>query len=173
MRTKLVIFDRDGVLNQDSGYPYKPQNIIWGNGVLTALRELKQSGIEVAVATNQSGVARGYFSEADVEALHQWMSGVIEAAGGAVTAFYHCPYHPEGILPKYRQDSPDRKPRPGMLLRAMAELGAHPEETVMVGDKPTDMEAAEAAGIRGYLFRGQDLAEFIRQHVLQQSGESS
>lgn len=170
MRPQLVILDRDGVLNEDTGYPHRPEQIVWRPGALSALKALFEAGVRVVVATNQSGVARGYFPESDVEALHEWMQRVIDAAGGRVEAFYYCPYLPDAPMAQYRLDSQDRKPGPGMLLRAMAEFGVAPERSVMIGDKLSDIQAADAAGVRGLLFEGPDLEAFIRQNVLALSG---
>ena len=166
MRPSLVILDRDGVLNEDSGYPYLPEQIVWRTGVFPAPRSLRAEGINVVVATNQSGVGRGFFTALDVENLHRWMAREIEANGGRVERFYYCPYLPDAPLADYRLESIDRKPGPGMLLRAMSEYSAAPDQTVMIGDKASDLDAAKAAGVRGLLFEGPDLEAFIRQHVL-------
>lgn len=168
---RLIILDRDGVLNVDTGYPSCPKEIIWQAGALAALKLVHEAGITVVVATNQSGVARGYFDEAKVRALHAWMAERIEDAGGKVQHFYFCPFHPDGLLDAYRRDSPDRKPHPGMLLKAMSDYSASPEETIMIGDKDTDLMAAAAAGIRGLLFQGTDLERFLREYVLTQASD--
>lgn len=163
---KLVILDRDGVLNVDSGYPFEPSQIVWTEGAFAALRLLREAGFITVVATNQSGIARGFFSEQDVVNLHSWMSDKIKEKGGCIERFYLCPFHPEATIPEYRRDSFDRKPQPGMLMKAMSEYGATSYQTVMIGDRNTDMEAAAAAGIRGLLFDQSNLEMFIRKHLL-------
>lgn len=168
----LVILDRDGVLNVDSGYPFKPSHIVWQEGVFQALQALREAHFTTVVATNQSGIARGFFNEADVIDLHSWMSDVIRAQGGHIDRFYYCPFHPEATRPEYRQDSPDRKPKPGMLLKAMEDYRMAPDQAVMIGDRDSDMEAAAAAGIRGLLFNEGNLETFIRRHLLDSSWKS-
>lgn len=153
----LALLDRDGVLNRDTGYVYRSDQVEWIDGALAALARLRSAGYRIAVITNQSGVARGYYSERDVVALHEWMAREIEAKGGKVDAFYYCPFHPEGVVDAYRQDHIDRKPAPGMVLKALADFSADPADAFLVGDQPRDIEAARAAGVRGYLFSGGDL----------------
>lgn len=163
---RLVILDRDGVLNVDTGYPFEPSQIVWSEGVFAALRLLREAGFITVVATNQSGVARGFFSEQDVINLHSWMSDRILEEGGCIERFYFCPFHPEADVSQYRQDSFDRKPQPGMLMKAMTEYEVTVHHTVMIGDRNTDMEAAAAAGVRGLLFDQNNLEKFIREHLL-------
>jgi D-glycero-D-manno-heptose 1,7-bisphosphate phosphatase len=120
----------------------------------------------VFVVTNQSGVGRGYYPEADVHALHARMSEALVAAGARIDAFYHCPFHPEALEDRYRHpDPPDRKPNPGMLLRAMADWPVDAARSVMVGDKAIDLEAGRRAGVRSLLFPGGDLSAFLAAEV--------
>jgi D-glycero-D-manno-heptose 1,7-bisphosphate phosphatase len=120
----------------------------------------------VFVVTNQSGVGRGYYPEADVHALHARMSEALAAAGARIDAFYHCPFHPEALEDRYRHpDPPDRKPNPGMLLRAMADWPVDAARSVMVGDKAIDLEAGRRAGVRSLLFPGGDLSAFLAAEV--------
>jgi D-glycero-D-manno-heptose 1,7-bisphosphate phosphatase len=151
---RLALFDRDGVLNEDTGYPHRPDQIEWIEGAFEALAELRRKGFCVAVVTNQSGVARGHFGEDDISVLHQWMAGQVEAKGGRIDAFYYCPYHPEALIDAYRADHPDRKPSPGMILRALADFGANPESCFLIGDRDVDLAAAAAAGVPAYQFTG-------------------
>ncbi|MCZ0738382.1 D-glycero-alpha-D-manno-heptose-1,7-bisphosphate 7-phosphatase [Phreatobacter sp. AB_2022a] len=151
------MLDRDGVLNRDVGYPHRPDQIEWIPGVFAAVRRLNEAGYHVAVVTNQSGVARGFFEEADVRALHAWMSETLLCQGARIDAYYYCPYHPEGTVGRYKTDHEDRKPRPGMLLRALADFSTAPNDAFMIGDRRTDLDAAAAAGVAGHLFAGDDL----------------
>jgi len=117
--------------------------------------------------TNQSGVGRGYYTEEAMHALHARMAQDLAEAGGRIDAFYHAPDHPEAKLEVYRHpDPPDRKPNPGMILRALSEWPIDKGASVLVGDKPSDLEAALRAGIRGVLFPGGDLAQFLAAEAL-------
>lgn len=166
----VAFFDRDGVLNHDTGYVHKIEAFKWVDGVFETMARLKDAGYRVIVVTNQSGVARGFYTEADVLALHNWMATRIEQHGGQVDAFYYCPYHPEAPDPAYRQDHPDRKPRPGMLLKALARFPADLSRSFMIGDQATDMQAAQAAQVQGYLFSGGRLDSFVHGVLSQRIG---
>jgi D-glycero-D-manno-heptose 1,7-bisphosphate phosphatase len=158
-----VIFDRDGVLNVDHGYVGGVDRLEWVVGARRAIRILNQAGIAVAVATNQSGVARGYFDLAAVDALHAAMRQVLAAEGAHIDAIHVCPFHPEAVVPAFAHpDHPDRKPNPGMILAAIAELNLDPARTVVIGDKASDLLAARRAGVAGALFPGGDLEAFVR-----------
>ncbi|MEO8926223.1 MAG: HAD family hydrolase [Caulobacteraceae bacterium] len=161
-----VIFDRDGVLNVDHGYVGDAERFEWMPGAGRAIGRLNAAGVLVIVATNQSGVARGLFDEAAVERLHGVMRADLAAAGAHIDAFYVCPFHAEAKTPIWRHpDHPDRKPNPGMILRAMADWSIDPVRALVVGDKESDMEAARRAGVRGVLFAGGDLDEFLAGQV--------
>lgn len=157
----LALFDRDGVLNRDTGYPHKPEHIEWIDGALAALSLVCKKGYRTVIVTNQSGVGRGFYSEEDVEALHNWMAGEILHAGGRVDAFYFCPFHPHALIERYRSDHDDRKPRAGMLLKALARFPTDREASFLIGDKQSDLEAAARAGLTGHLFTGGRLDLFV------------
>ncbi len=156
-----VIFDRDGVLNEDVGYAYRPDQIRWVDGAKAAVKAVNDAGLYAFVATNQSGVARGYYTEADVVALHDWMAAELARSGARIDAFVYSPYHLEGTVEAYRRPSPCRKPGPGMILDLLARFPVDPAWTLMIGDKPSDMEAAAAAGIEGLLFAGGSVLDAI------------
>jgi D-glycero-D-manno-heptose 1,7-bisphosphate phosphatase len=150
-----VIFDRDGVLNEDVAYAYQPAQIRWVEGAMAAVRSVNDAGLYAFVATNQSGVARGYYTEADVVALHDWMNAELARIAGAhIDAFVFSPFHPEATLEAYRRDSNCRKPKPGMILELLDRFPVDPARTVMIGDNPSDVAAAHAAGVEGLLFQG-------------------
>ena len=159
---KLCLLDRDGVLNVDKAYLYKPEAVEWVEDSLKAIAWLNRKGIEVAVVTNQSGVARGYFSESDVIKLHIWMQEEVQKAGGIISAFYYCPHLQGAPVKEYDRDCNCRKPKPGMILQALHDFDVKPENAFMAGDSPRDVEAAEAAGVRGYLYHGGSLLEFMQ-----------
>ncbi len=126
------------------------------------MRRLNEAGVATAVATNQSGVARGYFGMAAVERLHERMRADLAAEQAWLDAIYVCPFLPLAVVAEYAHpDHPDRKPNPGMILRALAELDLDPVRTLVIGDKPSDLEAARRAGVAGALFPGGDLDAFI------------
>ncbi len=153
-----MIFDRDGVLNEDVGFAHRPAQIRWVEGAMAAVRAVNDAGLFAFVATNQSGVARGYYTEADVVALHDWMNAELgRIAGAHIDAFVYSPFHAAAPVEAYRRDSACRKPRPGMILDLLARFPVDPARTVMIGDKDSDVAAARAAGVEGLLFEGGSL----------------
>jgi len=157
-----VFLDRDGVLNVDKGYLYRREDFEWMPGAIAAVKRLNGMGYLVFVVTNQSGVARGYYRENDVTALHAWMNGQLGLHGARIDKFYYCPHHTEGSVPEYATACECRKPLPGLILAAFAEWDVDRARSFLVGDKDSDLAAAAAAGIRGYKFAGGDLDEFIQ-----------
>lgn len=164
----MALLDRDGVLNQDTGYPFRPDQIVWIDSALDALARLRRAGYRVVVVTNQSGIGRGFYTEADVKALHDWMADVIRTHGGWVHSFEYCPFSPEATIEAYRRDDhPDRKPNPGMLLRALSGFSTDLPRSLMIGDRDSDMAAAAAAGVRGFKFTGGNLDRFVESALAQ------
>lgn len=157
-----IFLDRDGVLNEDEGYVYRWEDFRWIAGAREAVAAFNRAGWLVIVVTNQSGVGRGFYSENDVHALHARMAQDLAKVGGRIDAFYYAPHHPDAPLDTYRHpDPPDRKPNPGMILRALADWPIDKTGSLLVGDKPSDLEAALRAGVRGVLFTGGDLSVFL------------
>lgn len=147
-----VFLDRDGVLIQDVDLITRPGQLHLLEGVPAALSLLKQAGFALIVASNQTVVARGMASEAEVIALNLILQDMIEAADGPrLDGWYFCPHHPKANLPAYRMDCECRKPRPGLLLRAARELNLDLSASFMVGDRITDIIAGAAAGGRTIL----------------------
>ncbi len=165
-RRPAAFLDRDGVLNRDVGYVHTPDMIEWVPGAMAAVRYLNEAGYYTFVVTNQAGVAHGYYGEDDIHALHAWMNAELGRAGARIDAFFHCPYHPEGTVEAYRRVSEDRKPAPGMLLRARREWPVDWGRSFLVGDRDSDIAAAAAAGIPGHRFEGGDLLAFLLATVL-------
>jgi D-glycero-D-manno-heptose 1,7-bisphosphate phosphatase len=162
-----LFLDRDGVLNEDRGYVARWEDFRWIPGAREAVAAFNRAGWLVIVVTNQSGVGRGFYTEADMHALHARMREDLEKVGGHIDAFYHAPQHPEAAVDAYRHpDPPDRKPNPGMILRALQEWPIDRDASLLIGDKPSDLEAALRAGIKGVLFEGGDLMAFLEAEAL-------
>ncbi|MDP3173462.1 HAD family hydrolase [Phenylobacterium sp.] len=162
-----LFLDRDGVLNVDHGYVHRWEDFRWIPGAKEVIGAFNRAGWLVFVVTNQSGIGRGYYTEDAMLALHARMIEDLAASGGRIDAVYYCAQHPEATVEAYRHpDPPDRKPNPGMILRALAEWPVDRERSVMVGDKPADLEAALRAGLRGLLFPGGDLAKFLEAEAI-------
>jgi D-glycero-D-manno-heptose 1,7-bisphosphate phosphatase len=149
-RRPAVFLDRDGVLNHDSGYVHKPEEFHWRAGAADAIRLCNERGVFVFVVTNQAGVARGFYDEGAVHALHRWMDEQLAAHGAHIDAYEYCPDHPEGTVAAYAKASSRRKPEPGMLLDLFGKWNCNREKSFLVGDQPSDIAAALAAGIPGY-----------------------
>jgi D-glycero-D-manno-heptose 1,7-bisphosphate phosphatase len=166
-RKPALFLDRDGVLNEDRGYVHRWEDFRWIAGAREAVAAFNRAGWLVIVVTNQSGVGRGYYTEADMNALHERMQADLAEAGGRIDAFYHAPQHPEAAAEAYRHpDPPLRKPNPGMILQALADWPIDREGSLLIGDKPSDLEAALRAGVRGVLFEGGDLMAFLAKEDL-------
>jgi len=160
---RIVILDRDGVLNQDPGHVGHAHEFVWNEGAIEAVKWLNENGLGVVVATNQAGIAKGIYSERDFSHLMSWVQAELEGHGARLDGVYFCPHHPsEGGHPVACSC---RKPAPGMLLEILADFEARPEDCVMIGDKPSDEAAADAAGIRAVLFTGGSLLATVRAAV--------
>ncbi|MFV3126213.1 HAD family hydrolase [Niveispirillum sp. KHB5.9] len=161
-RRPAAFLDRDGVLNVDVGYAHRPDQIEWLPGARETVRYLNEHGYYVFVVTNQAGVARGYYDEEAVQALHAWMQADLAHAGAHVDDWRYCPYHPDGIVPRYRRSHPWRKPGPGMIQDLLAKWPVTLQGSFLLGDKESDLQAAAAAGIPGYLVDGADMLGQVR-----------
>jgi D-glycero-D-manno-heptose 1,7-bisphosphate phosphatase len=137
-----AFIDRDGVINAELEYVHLLP------GVVQALRQLAGCGYALVVITNQAGIAKGLYGEAEYAALTQHMQALFVAQGVSLAGVYHCPHHPQGSVPAYAIDCACRKPAPGMLLRAAVDLSLDLRRSVLVGDKPSDTAAGRAAGVR-------------------------
>lgn len=149
---RAVFLDRDGVLIEDVHLLTKPEQVVILPGVPGALRALGQAGFKLVVMTNQPVVARGLARESDVEAVHVYLQALLQKAGAPpLDGIYFCPHHPNATLPSYRLDCDCRKPKPGLLLRAAAELSLDLGSSFAVGDRITDVMAGARAGCRTVL----------------------
>lgn len=142
-----VFLDRDGVINREKNYVHRVDEFEFLDGVFEACRRIRRAGYRLVIITNQAGIARGYYTEADYHALTRWMLDCFRAQGVEVDAVYFCPHHPEHGLGDYRRECGCRKPAPGMILDAAREHGLDLSRSILVGDKLSDIQAGKAAGI--------------------------
>ena len=153
MPNTAVFFDRDGTLIHDPGYLNHPDQVRLLDGAAEALRELQRLGCKTVVVSNQSGVARGIVTEEMLGKIHERLRELLTAQGASLDGIYYCPYHPDGVIPKYHKESDWRKPKPGMLLAAAQEMEIDLTRSWMIGDNDRDMEAGRSAGCRTILIR--------------------
>ena len=147
MAVRALFLDRDGVINLDSGYTSRAENFEFIAGIFDLCRAAIHSGHILIVTTNQAGIGRGYYSTEDFLTLTEWMCGRFKEEGAPITEVFYCPHHPVHGIGVYKQDSFDRKPNPGMLLKAKEKYGLDMARSMMVGDKDSDMLAAQKAGV--------------------------
>lgn len=162
MKRPAAFLDRDGVLIVDCGYPHRPDQLVLIPGAAEAVKRLNDAGFVTVIVTNQSGVARGLFSEDTMHGFNALLVQRLAEDGARIDAVYACPFHAEAVDARYRHpDHPDRKPNPGMLLKAIAEHDLDPARSLMIGDQASDMEAARRAGVAGYRFEGGNLDDLV------------
>lgn len=145
--SRALFLDRDGVINHDLGYTSRVENFQFTDGVFDLCRAARRSGYLLIVVTNQAGIGRGYYSEQDFLTLTAWMRERFNAEEALITDVFYCPFHPEHGVGHYKQDSLDRKPNPGMLLRAAEKYRLDLGHSIMIGDKDSDMQSASKAGV--------------------------
>lgn len=152
-RQAAIFLDRDGVIMEEGNYIATPQQVRLIPGAAEAIAQLNRAGWRVVVATNQSGIARGYFSAAAVERVHERLVQLLACSGARLDGIYVCPHHPEGGVEAYRRQCDCRKPRPGLLYQAAGELQLDLSRSWLVGDRLSDLEAGATAGCRTVLVR--------------------
>ena len=153
MKRKTVFLDRDGTINVEKNYLHKPEDFEFIENAPEAIAMLKENGYQVIVVTNQAGVARGYYTEQDVQRLHEFINEELKKWNTKIDAFYYCPHHPTAGIGKYLVDCECRKPKTGMLQRASCEFRVDVEKSWMVGDNWGDIEAGNAFGLKTILVR--------------------
>lgn len=147
MKHKALFLDRDGVINIDYGYVHRPPDCVFVDGIFDLVRLANTAGYRVVIVTNQAGIARGYFSEAQFDAFMNWMRDAFSMLGARIDRVYFCPHHPVAGMGAYRQACACRKPQPGMFEAARRDLGLDMSASIMIGDKPSDLDAAARAGV--------------------------
>ena len=152
-----IFFDRDGTLNVDTHYLYKTEEFRWIEDAPAAIRWANDHGYLAVVITNQSGVARGFYTEADVEKLHRWMNERLAEVDAHIDAFYYCPHHPEGAVAKYRKHCDCRKPGTALIEEACRALHIERSASFFIGDAERDMACAARSGLRGVRYEGGSL----------------
>ena len=161
-----VFFDRDGVLNAEVGYLWQIDKFAWIDGARNAIKLCNERGLLVVVVTNQSGIARGMYTAREVNALHAFMQESLAQVGAHIDAFYFCPHHPEGVVDEFSIVCDCRKPKPGLILKACAELDIDPARSILFGDSERDIKAAQAAGLRdGIFFAGGNLFDSVKTEL--------
>lgn len=154
---RAIFLDRDGTINVDKSYLYRHEDFEFLPGAVDGLRALKAAGYLLVVATNQSGIARGYYTEEDYLTLERWFLRKMESLGAAVDAVYHCPHLPDAAVPRYRADCGCRKPALGMFEQAIRELDIDPDGSAAIGDRERDLAVCKKyAGMRGFLLYAGD-----------------
>lgn len=169
MKSKKIAFlDRDGVINSskyNNGYIGNIKQFKWVNGAIKTIKFLKRKKYKIVVVTNQSGVARGFFKIRDVYKIHLFIQKELKKNFVKIDAFYFCPFHKNGIIKKYKKNSPLRKPNIGMFRLAQKKWNIDKNNSFMIGDQKTDMEFAKRARIKGYLFNQKNLYKFIKECI--------
>lgn len=160
MSGRALFLDRDGVVNVEVGYLHRIEDVRFVPGIVSLCQTAMKLGYRLVVVTNQAGIARGFYSEDDFLTLMEWMRAELRRQGVEFDAVYHCPYHPEHGVGQYRREHEDRKPGTGMLRRAVMEFGVELAGSVLVGDRCSDIAAANRAGLRqAFLVKGTEDAE--------------
>jgi len=164
--TKVAFLDRDGVINSNkpnNGYIGSLEYFKWVQGAKKAIKFLNSNKYKVIIVSNQSGVARGFFKVTDIRKIHFYIQTKLKEINAKIDAFYFCPFHKDGIIKRYKKDSPLRKPRIGMFRLIQKRWKIDKKSSFMIGDQLTDMQFANNIGIKGFLFKGGNLLSFCKK----------
>jgi D-glycero-D-manno-heptose 1,7-bisphosphate phosphatase len=148
---RAVFLDRDGTINIEKDYLFRPEEFEFIPGVPDAIRLLNEHGFKVIVVTNQSGIGRGYYTESDMHLLHRHLDTELAAFAAHIDAYYFCPHHPEEAAGKYKRECSCRKPLDGMLRQAAGDYAIDLGGSYIIGDKVADISAGIAAGCKPLL----------------------
>ncbi len=160
---KAVFFDRDGVINHDLGYIHKVEDFFWIDGAKEAIALCREKGYKIFIVTNQSGIARGLYTEKEVEVLHNFIQDELKKEDTFIDEYSFCPHHPQGIVEEYSKQCNCRKPEPGMIIELIKKHHIDVSQSFIIGDHPRDVEAGKNAGIDGYLFTGKNILDFVKE----------
>ena len=164
---KVVFLDRDGTINIEKEYLYKPEDFEFIDGSIEAIKLLNQNGFKVIIVTNQAGIGRGYYTERDMENLHRYMNEILGHNGAYIDAIYFCPHHPTHGIGEYKTDCDCRKPKIGMLLQAEKKYKIDKSQSFMIGDKLSDVKAGRNYGIKSILVAtgyGEDFKSYTTEY---------
>jgi D-glycero-D-manno-heptose 1,7-bisphosphate phosphatase len=165
-KNNIVFLDRDGVINSrdlNNGYVGSLKHFRWVKGAIKAIKFLNEKNYKVVVVTNQSGVARGFFTIKDVKKIHSYIQKKLNENDAKIDGFYFCPFHKDGIIKRFKKDSLLRKPNIGMFRLAQRKWKIDKKSSFMIGDQLTDMQFANNIGIKGFLFKGGNLLSFCKK----------
>lgn len=151
-KNKALFLDRDGVINVDHGHVGKVEDFDFIDGIFELCQKAQNKGYLIIIVTNQAGIAKGYYTEEQFLKLTNWLENEFKKKGVHITKTYYCPYHIDAKIAKYKKDSPDRKPNPGMLLKAIDEFNIDPKKSILIGDKESDIEAGKRSGIKNNIY---------------------
>jgi D-glycero-D-manno-heptose 1,7-bisphosphate phosphatase len=168
-KVKIAFLDRDGVLNSsriNNGYIGFKKDFKWITGAIEALKLIQINNYKIVIVTNQSGIARNYFSMNDVKKLHEYMVNELKKKNIKINAIYFCPFHIDGIIPRYKKLSILRKPNNGMFLLAKKRWNIDIKNSFMIGDQITDMQFAKKSRIKGFFFNQKNLFSFVKKIIL-------
>lgn len=154
---RALFLDRDGIINVDKKYLHRAEDVVFVDGIFDLCKKASELDYLIFVVTNQSGVARGFYTLDDVEQLHEWIREEFAFRGIELCSFYISPYHPEATIEKYKRDSNCRKPEPGMVLQAAEEYGLDLLHSIMVGDKQSDR--IKVGGLRSFVVKSDYVPE--------------
>ena len=169
---KIAFLDRDGVINSNKfnkGYIGSLKYFRWVPGAIKAIKYLNKKNYKVVVLTNQSGVARGFFTIKDVKKIHFHIQKKLKENDAKIDAFYFCPFHKDGIIKRFKKNSLLRKPNIGMFLLANRRWNVDRKNSFIIGDQKTDIEFAKRTKIKGYLFNQKNLYKFIKRKIFEES----
>lgn len=160
---KAIFLDRDGTINVDKGYIYQKKDFEFLPGAVEALKNFKQAGFVLIIITNQSGIARGYYTEEDFQTLNLWMNTVLKNAGAEVDGVYFCPHLPDAKISKYRMKCNCRKPKTGLFYQAVKDFDIDLSHSCAIGDRLRDCSICEESDCRGFIVGSTENYEVIKQ----------
>jgi len=171
---KALFLDRDGVINIEKNYVYKIEDFEFIDGIFELTKSFQDKGYLIIVITNQAGIGRGYYTAKDFHVLNDWMIDQFKQKGITITDVYYCPFHPTHGIDEYKQDSFDRKPNPGMILKAKNQYDINLSESILIGDKDSDIQAGENARVgENILIENCTLEQVLRKQQLNTLGRKA